>query len=292
MRIKKMIDFFVNVVLTETHRAELLAGGLAVFLLASLIVPNAGFAGGGPVEAVQDETGDLVEVEAAQDETGPVRLDSYAGVFIGPGFMKNRITDVDGFADWGNPGSVSDYDDTGFVGGAVVGRKFDVGGLTLRMELDGTLTNVSASTNKVDPEGLDETAESEFSWIVSARGGVEQAVGRATVFVTTGLAFAGVSNSVTDIDSNDSGSMVDPDDSFSKDSTEVGWVIGAGAEAALSDAWALRLEGLYLDFGESTHLVNRSANNRCCGSETPRRAVSYEVRNRLSTARLAIIRRF
>ncbi len=234
----------------------------------------------------------IVQRRIVQNEPENIRFDKYAGVFAGTGFMKSRITDVDGFADWGNPGSVSRYDDTGFVGGVIVGRKFDVGGLTLRMELDGALTNVSASTNKVDPEGLDETAESEFSWIVSARGGVEQAVGRATVFVTAGLAFAGMSNSVTDIDSDDSGSMVDPDDSFGKDSTEVGWVVGAGAEAALSGAWALRFEGLYLDFGESTHLVNRSSNNRCCGPETPRRAASYEVRNRISTARLAIIRRF
>jgi len=263
----------------ETFRAKLLAVSSAVFLLVSFVIPNTGFAGGGPDNP-------------PQNETEPIRFDKYAGVFIGSGFMKNRIIDIDGFADWGNPGSVSEYDDTGLVGGVIVGRKFDVGGLTLRMELDGTLTNVSASTDKLGPEGLDETAESEFSWIVSARGGVEQAVGCVTVFVTTGLAFAGISNSVTDIDSSDSGSMVDPDDSFGKDSTEVGWVVGAGAEAALSDAWALRLEGLYMDFGESTHLVNRSANNRCCGPEIPRRAASYEVENRLSTARLAIIRRF
>ena len=276
---KRTVNFFLSFVRIENGKVKLLAGGLAVFLLASLVVPNAGFAG-----TAQDN--------APQNETELMRFDNYAGVFIGPGFMRNRIVDIDGFASGGNPGSVSDYDDTGFVGGVLVGGKFDVVGLTLRMELDGTLTNVSASTDKLDPDGLDETAESEFSWIVSARGGVEQAVGRVTVFITGGLAFAGVSNSVTDIDSSDSGSMVDPDDSFSKDSTEVGWVIGAGLEAALSDVWALRLEGSYLDFGESTHLVNRSGNNRCCGPDTPRRAASYEVENRLSTARLAIIRRF
>ena len=87
------------------------------------------------------------------------------------------------------PGSVSKYDDTGFAGGAFVGGKFDVGGLTLRGELDGTLTNVSALTDKLDPEGLDETAESKFSWIVSARGGIEQAVGRITAFVHWWIGF-------------------------------------------------------------------------------------------------------
>ena len=285
---KKIVDFFVGLALGENDGAELLGSGLAVFLLACLIIPNAGFSGVMPDDPAPSEIVD----SAAQSEIELASFNNYAGVFMGAGFMKNRIVDIDGFANWGNPDSVSDYDDTGFVGGVLVGGKFDIGCLTLRMELDGTLANVSASTNKLDPEGLDETAEAEFSWIVSARGGVEQAVGRVTVFVTGGLAFAGISNSVTDIDSNESGSMVDPDDSFSKDSTEVGWVVGAGLEAALSDAWALRLEGSYLDFGESTHLVNRSANNRCCGPETPRRAAYYEVENKLSIARLAIIRRF
>ena len=276
---KKIVDLFASLALMENRGAKFLAAGSAVFLLVSLIIPNAGFADGLPDNPLRNEA-------------EPVLFDKYAGVFTGPGLMKNRITDVEGFADWGNPGSVSRYDDTGFVGGVLAGRKFDVGSLTLRMELDGALTNVSASTDKLDPEGLDETAESEFSWIVSARGGVEQAVGRVTVFVTAGLAFAGISNSVTDIDFSDSGSAADPDDSFSKDSTEVGWVIGTGLETELSDVWALRLEGSYLNFGESTHLVNRSANNRCCGPETPRKAASYEVENRLSTARLALIRRF
>ena len=285
---KKIIDLFVGLAPRENDRAKLLAGGLAVFLLVCLIVPDAGFSGVMPDDSAPSEIVD----GATQSETEVVNFNNYAGVFVGAGFMENRIVDIDGFADWGNPGSVSDYDDTGFVGGVLVGGKFDVGGFTLRGELDGALTNVSASTDKLDPEGLDETAESEFSWIVTARGGVEQAVGCITVFVTGGLAFAGISNSVTDIDSDESGSMVDPDDSFSKDSTEVGWVVGAGLEAALSDAWALRFEGSYMDFGESTHLVNRSANNRCCGPETPRRAAYYEVENKLSIARLAIIRRF
>ncbi len=276
---RQAINSLAGLVLMEASRIKLLVGSLTLFLLVFLAIPDAGFAG-------------VMPDSPQRNKMETVRSDKYAGVFIGPGFMKNRITDVDGFADWGNPGSVSNYDDTAFIGGVLVGKKFDAGGLILRMELDGALTNVSASTDKLDLEGLDETAESEFSWIISARGGVEQAVGRVTVFVTTGLAFAGISNSVTDIDFIDSGSMADPDDSFSKDSTEVGWVIGAGVETALSDAWALRLEGSYLDFGESTHLVNRSADNLCCGPETTRRVVSYEVENRLATARLAVIRRF
>ncbi len=273
---KGISNSFLNLVGMEIWRGNLLAGRLAVFLLAFLIMQNAGFAG----DALDNPT---------PNESRPKSFDTYAGILIGPGFMKNRILDVDGFADWGNPGTVSKYDDTGLVGGFLVGRKFDVGGLVLRAELDGTITHVSASTDKLDPEGLDETAQSNFPWIVSVRGGIEQAVGRVTVFATAGLVIAGMGNSVTDIDS---GTIWDPDDSFSKDSTEVGWVIGTGLETALSDVWALRLEASFMDFGENSHLVNRSGNNLCCGPATPRRPVTYQVENRLSTARLALIRRF
>ena len=123
------------------------------------------------------------------------------------------------------PGSVSKYDDTGFVGGVLVGGKFDVGGLTLRMELDGTLTNVSASTDKLDPKVWTKLPNRNFRGSFLRAGELNKRLAGVTVFVTTGLAFAGISNSVTDIDSSDSGSMVDPDDSFSKDSRKwAGWL--------------------------------------------------------------------
>ena len=43
---------------------------------------------------------------------------TYVGVFAGFGQADNRIIDVDGFANWGNPGSTVDYDTSGFIGGA------------------------------------------------------------------------------------------------------------------------------------------------------------------------------
>ena len=47
---------------------------------------------------------------------------TYVGVFAGFGQADNRIIDVDGFANWGNPGSTVDYDTSGFIGGALSGR--------------------------------------------------------------------------------------------------------------------------------------------------------------------------
>ena len=218
--------------------------------------------------------------------------ETYAGVFAGSGRADNRIVDAEGFANWGNPGWVVDYGDAGFIGGALVGKKFEVGNVPLRIELDGTFGSLSATSNRLDPEGLDETVKSEFRWIATARAGIEQAVGPATVFASGGLAAARIVNSVTDIDFGpDMPSRIDPDDSFRDSSTEFGWVIGLGVETLLADAWALRLEGLYLDFGRSTHYVNRSGDGRC-GPGNPRRPCPYNVENKLGIVRLAIIHHF
>ena len=159
-------------------------------------------ANGGPANAGSED--------AAFDWTG-----TYTGIFVGSGRTDNRIVDVEGFANWGNPGSTVDYDDVGFVGGALMGKKFDIGDIPFRIEIDGTFGHLSAKTNKLDPEGLDETAETEFRWNATARGGIEQAVGPATVFVTGGLSAARITNSATDIDFGaDMPPRLDADDSF------------------------------------------------------------------------------
>ncbi len=245
----------------------------AIALLAFLML-----AGSGPAKAGDD---------AGFDWTG-----AYTGAFVGFGGADNRIVDVEGFANWGNPGSALDYDNSGFVGGALVGKRLDVGGVPLRIELDGTFGGLSAASNRLDPVGLDETVRSEFRWIATARAGIEQPVGPTMLFTSGGLAAARIDHSVTDIDFGPNiTTRVDPDDSFRDATTRVGWVIGFGVEAPLADGWTVRLEGLYLDFGRSTHYVNRSGNN-ACGPGMPRRACPYEIDNKLGIVRLGIIWRF
>ena len=166
--------------------------------------------------------------DAAFDCTG-----TYAGVFAGSGRANNRIIDAEGFANWGNPGWAVDYGDAGFIGGALVGKKFEVGNLPLRIEIDGTFGGLPATSNRLDPDGLNETVKSEFRWIATASAGIEQAAGPATVFASGGLAVARIVNSVTDIDFGpDMPSRIDLDDSFRDSSTEIGWVIGLGCYSA------------------------------------------------------------
>ena len=238
----------------------------------------------------------LLSGGAAQAADGGFAWDregTYAGAFAGSGHLDSRLTDVDGFANWGNPGAATDYEDAGFVAGAVAGKEFVAGGAPLRLEIDATFGDLHTITNQLDPGGLDETAVSEFRWIATARLGLWKAFGPATLFVTGGAAVARIADSVTDIDYSQAvpQGAVDPDDSFRNRSTKVGWVLGAGVEAPLADDWALRLEALHLDFGENDYHVNHSGNNSC-GRGGPRRPCVDKIEHRLDIFRLAVIRRF
>ncbi|MDE0097028.1 MAG: outer membrane beta-barrel protein [Gammaproteobacteria bacterium] len=216
----------------------------------------------------------------------------YAGVFAGSRQADHRVIDVEGFANWGNPGWSVEYDRSGFAGGVLAGWKFLGGGLPLRIEVDGMSGGGTATSNLLDPEGLDETVRSEFRWIATARIGIEHPAGPATVFAGGGLALAGIDSSVTDIDFGpDMPTRADPDDSFRDSSVEAGWVFGIGVEAPLATNWLLRLEGSYLDFGRSSHQVNHSGDGRC-GPDGPRRPCPYDIENDLGIVRLAIIRQF
>ena len=229
---------------------------------------------------------------AGSDDAALEWAETYAGGFGGTGRMDNRIVDIDGFANWGHPGSVSDYDNTGFVGGGLIGKKFNLAGAPLRIEFNGMFGHMSARTNRLDPVGLDETAEAKFRWITTMGAGIEHAIEGATVFATGGLATAGIANSVTDIDfAENMPPEVDRDDSFRDNAMEIGWVIGGGIETPLADAWSLRIEASYLDLGRGTHYVNRSANNRC-GPGNSQRPCPYNVDNTLGIVRWAIIYRF
>lgn len=231
----------------------------------------------------------------------------YAGVFAGPARTGGRVVDVDGFSYSGRSGHTVDFEDGGFVGGVLVGRRFALGGLAFRIELDGAFGGTSAKTNRIDPrfQPPDETVSSKVRWVTTARAGVERTVGSATLFATAGLAAARIGNSLTDLDAyrdangewvllpnGRAAQRVDPDDSFYRGSTELGWVVGAGIEAPLTDAWTLRLDGSYLDFGRSTYHANRSGDDRCCGAGTPRRPVTYRIENELTIMRFALVRRF
>ena len=165
-------------------------------------------------------------------------------------------------AGWGTGSSMSTVSPTGAipgpssttttnraVGGALVGRTFELDGTRLRIELDATFGDLSANSDRLDPEGLDETVEDRHPMADDGpcrRRGFDRP--RDGVRHRRSGRTARIDRSVTDIDFGPNmPDRVDPDDSFSDRSTELGWVIGAGVEYPLTGAWTLRLDGSYLE---------------------------------------------
>ena len=272
------------------------------FLIVSLFLISPNF-----LNATEEAIDNKTEAKKAEETYVQVDLnnkdDHYFGVFVGVGELENTHVDVEGFANWGHPGSSVSYDDTATVGGFLVGKKIYISdGLSIRLELDGTFGKMSAQTNQLDPEGLDETAKSEVLWLITARAGLAKDIEPITLFVNGGPAWARISNSVTDIDfSRNKPSWKDPDDSFEDNSSRFGWVIGLGAEIQWNknlrralkndETWTIRLEGSYIDFGKESYTVNHSGNNRC-GVGGPQRPCIYTFSNKIRILRLVLSRPF
>ena len=78
------------------------------------------------------------------------------------------------------------------------------------------------------------------------------------VFGTAGMALGRFENKLVDfdLDANGQHTIFDPDDSFNDQQTDIGYVIGAGAAARVTDNMRVRFETQYVDFGRSRNFVN------------------------------------
>ena len=223
--------------------------------------------------------------------------EDYVGLFLGTGMVASKIVDIDGFADWGNPGSTNKLNGSAAVLGVLAGRRFDIGPSSgLRVEIDALAGTLSADSDKLDPTCNDETASASIRWMATARMGLDMDVGNTRIFLAGGPALARIVNSVSDIDYAGPGCLegnllFDDDDSFRSDGTRVGWAAGAGFETPLSSRWSLRLDGSHFDFGQENYQVNESGNNRC-GRGGEFRPCTYSLDNRGSMVRLMIFYRF
>ncbi|MGZ3328937.1 MAG: outer membrane protein, partial [Xanthobacteraceae bacterium] len=85
------------------------------------------------------------------------------------------------------------------------------------------------------------TAQQTLSWFSTVRGRVGYANGPALLYLTGGLAMAGLR---TDVQSTSSGLTT----AASFNHTRTGWAAGGGIETALGDNWSGRVEYLHMDF--------------------------------------------
>lgn len=169
-------------------------------------------------------------VATGHDWTG-----AYVGVNAGYGFGYQEQYDDSDF-DSGN------QDIDGFIGGAQIGANYQADSFVFGVEADLQFANIEGDfeSNKDWGCGPQEECSTNVDWFGTGRLRLGYAIGNFLPYVTGGLAFGSVESEIKGGGSD-----------WHVDDTQVGWTIGGGLEAALSDHLTGRVEYLYVDLGET-----------------------------------------
>ena len=189
---------------------------------------------------------------------------AYVGGLIGVGFASNRMQeDISGSPGAFSPaGTVYRLSGTGAVFGAYLGYNWQVSPTgVVGVEADLTYNTASGSASTFTQD-IFATGKAQFAGSLRARAGL--VVDRALFYVTGGLALGNPSISV------DRPGIP----TFARQSSlRAGFVVGLGTEYMVSQAWTIRFEGLYYDFGSS-----RAADLTNNGYVFPTRASQFQAR--------------
>lgn len=162
-----------------------------------------------------------------------------------------------------------DENDTSILGGVQAGYNWQSGLLVYGLEADISLTGDSnnrsialssgtlvgaglAAITEPGADGFNGQFKTSIDWLATARARVGVATGNVLFYATGGLAFAdiGVEGSYTALLGANPGVLVPV--AAKDDEIRVGWTIGAGVEALLTDRLSVKLEYAYADLGRTT----------------------------------------
>ncbi len=135
-------------------------------------------------------------------------------------------------------------DSSGGLVGGTLGYNFQSGPLVWGLETDIDWARIRGSS------GCGAfSCEVSNRWLGTARGRLGYAMGATgsvMPYITGGLAYGSVENSVSGL-----GSARD---------TKAGWTLGGGLEAALSGPWTAKVEYLYVDLGDGPTVAGFGSN--------------------------------
>ncbi len=156
-------------------------------------------------------------------------------------------------------------DANGWLGGAQLGYNKQLGTVVLGAEADISWTGFSG-TGTYDTRDYDGGADSvliyrkehdaSLDYFGTVRGRVGYAVGNYLPYVTGGLAWGKAKEDIlVTFAQGPNGQAFDKVDARgSVKEDHVGWTIGAGVEAIVSDGWSVKAEYLRVDLGEENYL--------------------------------------
>lgn len=151
---------------------------------------------------------------------------NWSGAYIG----------INGGGGWGNSGS------GGLIGGTL-GYNWQTSPWVFGIETDLDWSNIRNSGTC----GAGFSCEARNNWLGTFRGRVGYAWDRVMPYVTGGLAYGGVHQSVAGVGSSNS--------------TKAGWALGGGIEFAIAGPWTAKVEYLHVDLGNDS-VLGTSVNYR------------------------------
>lgn len=154
----------------------------------------------------------------------------YAGVLGGYGF---------GSTDLSNTPTVG-IDTNGLLGGVTLGANVQSGQFVYGLEGDVMWSGQNGSATCL---GGGSTCSADYDWAGSLRARAGYAFDPVLIYATGGFAMAGINTSVSPATGGTSGSYSD---------TYLGWTVGGGVEAAVTDALTAKAEYAYSDYGSRT----------------------------------------
>jgi outer membrane immunogenic protein len=160
---------------------------------------------------------------------------NWTGVYVG----------INGGGGWGNSNfsgvlAPSSFGTSGGLVGGTLGYNYQAGAAVFGLETDLDWSNIKGSGACA---GL--TCSNNNTWLGTARGRIGYAFANFLPYVTGGLAYGDVKNSVSGFGSNTT--------------TKAGYAIGGGLEAALSGPWSAKIEYLYADLGRASAPLGTNA---------------------------------
>jgi outer membrane immunogenic protein len=172
----------------------------------------------------------------------------YAGINVGGGWGESKNTFTADFPPPTPAGADTTHLD-GLIGGGQLGYNWQSGAWVLGLETDIQGAGQRGSNNTACSiagciiAGSTIADTEKLTWFGTTRARVGIASGSWLAYVTGGAAYGGVSaTGVTTIPGV--GSIT-----VAKSSTQGGWTVGGGIEAALTGKWTWKVEYLYMDLG-------------------------------------------
>ena len=200
-------------------------------------------------------------------------------------------------------GTGDEVDEEEPVGTLLLGKELVVDGVPIKLDI-GALDNIPRDTKGTNFENLDEGASADKRWLVTARAGLEQKLGLATLFANGGLVVARTpeSDQVISIRSGEP-SQGDSDPSSRHDYLRLGWVVGAGIQVPLNEkamkniksdgAWMLQLEGSHVSLtGETYTIGGSSQGGGSCGAVDLHRPCFQSGDKEVTFLGVVVVRRF